>query len=306
MKPTFKILVTSQKGGVGKSTLSANLAAYFQSAGSKVTLLDFDTHGSSSSWLSHSPDLGVEVWHRILPLNQGSNRPFMDARMHLRRAASISEVVVCDLTWTDSVSSELMCEYDLVIVPTSVSDIELAATAEFLERHSWVFERSNRTSPILLLTPMRVQLSQLMGDVFSIQRFPISFLLAPPVLESQAVRDLFQRGYLKDLSDACGESFNEFCKAVCSIRNMLSDSKDNVFQSAERQFVGALQKQKLRSDISVTRRKLIGQYSILDRYHLENMENEKFNTAKDLSHPLNVKRPGSFFPLKLPSFLNFY
>jgi cellulose biosynthesis protein BcsQ len=41
---TFKILVTSQKGGVGKSTVSANLAAYLRRQGQAVTLLDFDTH----------------------------------------------------------------------------------------------------------------------------------------------------------------------------------------------------------------------------------------------------------------------
>ena len=128
---TFKILVTSQKGGVGKSTVSANLAAFLRRQGKTVTLVDFDTHGSSSTWLTRAPNIGVVVQHHILPLDQGGNRPILDARLHLRRAASSSEVVICDLTWTDSIAGELMFEYDLVIVPTSVSEIELAATAGF-------------------------------------------------------------------------------------------------------------------------------------------------------------------------------
>ncbi len=219
---TFKILVTSQKGGVGKSTVSANLAAYLRRQGQSVTLLDFDTHGSSSTWMSRAPNIGVVVQHHLLPLDQGGNRPILDARLHLRRAASSSDVVVCDLTWTDSIAGELMFEYDLVIVPTSVSEIELAATAGFLSRHRWVFDSAIHTPPTLLVAPTRVQPEQLQSDVFSKQRFPVSFMLAPPILEAQSARDMFERGYLMDLQDACGRSFNEFGQSVGTARKMRS------------------------------------------------------------------------------------
>ena len=220
MMSTFKILVTSQKGGVGKSTVSANLAAYFRRQGQTVTLIDFDTHGSSSTWLTRAPNIGVVVQHHVLPLDQGGNRPILDARLHLRRAASSTEVVICDLTWTDSIAGELMFEYDLVIVPTSVSEIELAATAGFLSRHRWVFDSAIHTPPTLLVCPTRVQPEQLRSDVFSKTRFPVSFMLAPPVLEAQTAREMFERGYLMDLQDACGASFNEFGKAVLAAREM--------------------------------------------------------------------------------------
>lgn len=217
---TFKILVTSQKGGVGKSTVSANLAAYLRRQGQSVTLVDFDTHGSSSTWLNRAPNIGIVVQHQVLPLDQGGNRPILDARLHLRRAASSSDVVICDLTWTDSIAGELMFEYDLVIVPTSVSEIELAATAGFLSRHRWVFDSTIHTPPTLLVCPTRVHNEQMQSDIFSKQRFPVSFMLSPPVLESQSAREMFERGYLMDLPDACGRSFIEFGKAVCTTREM--------------------------------------------------------------------------------------
>lgn len=309
MGKTYKILVTSQKGGVGKSTLSANLAAYLQCAGAGVTLIDFDTHGSSSSWLSRSPSLGVDIQHRILPLNHGSNRAYMDARLHLRRASRISEIVICDLTWTDCIASDLMLEYDLVIVPTSVSDIELAATADFLNRHRWVFDSSTRTSPILLLTPMRVQISQLSSDVFSTRRFPISFILAPPVLESQTARDMFQCGYIKDLKDACGASFNAFCNAVCSVRNMQhasNDSKELVikasgFESFPNQEIG--QQYKWRNNLSIARNKLSNQYSVLERYRLEKRKIEEDNIAESLSNSSVPDQTEGLLSFKLPKFL---
>ena len=79
---SFKVLITSPKGGVGKSTISANLSAFLQSQGQTVTLLDFDHHGSSSHWLLRAPNLGVVIQHKPLPLDQGTNRSLLEARMH--------------------------------------------------------------------------------------------------------------------------------------------------------------------------------------------------------------------------------
>jgi CobQ/CobB/MinD/ParA nucleotide binding domain len=280
---TFKILVTSQKGGVGKSTVSANLAAYLRRQGKTVTLIDFDTHGSSSTWLTRAPNIGVVVQHQILPLDQGGNRPILDARLHLRRAASSSEVVVCDLTWTDSIAGELMFEYDLVIVPTSVSEIELAATAGFLSRHRWVFDSAIHTPPTLLVCPTRVQPEQLQSDVFSKQRFPVSFMLAPPVLEAQSAREMFERGYLMDLQDACGASFNEFGKSVCAAREM-RETAQGMRQTTNMRLTPPAMRAAGMSNAATTgvkRNNLLGnsatlssQYSILGRHRMQKVRPE--------------------------------
>jgi cellulose biosynthesis protein BcsQ len=281
---TFKILVTSQKGGVGKSTVSANLAAYLRRQGQTVTLIDFDTHGSSSTWLTRAPNIGVVVQHHILPLDQGGNRPILDARLHLRRAASSSEVVICDLTWTDSIAGELMFEYDLVIVPTSVSEIELAATAGFLSRHRWVFDSAIHTPPTLLVCPTRVQPEQLQCDVFSKQRFPVSFMLAPPVLEAQSAREMFERGYLMDLQDACGASFNEFGKSVCAAREM-RESAQGMRQTTNSRITAPSMRTSGMQNVaasSIKRNNLLSnsatlssQYSILGRHRMQKVRPEE-------------------------------
>ena len=191
----FKILVTSQKGGVGKSTLSANLVAYLsRSMNLAVTLIDWDPHGSSSNWLKQAPDVGAVIKHLALPVDQGGNRPIFEARLQMRRAASECDILVCDLTWSDSLAGELMFEFDMVLVPTSVSEIELAATSGFLNRNRWVFDSASERRPMLVVCPTRVLNEQLNSDVFTRQRFPVSFMLAPPILESQSARDLFERG----------------------------------------------------------------------------------------------------------------
>ena len=285
---TFKILVTSQKGGVGKSTVSANLAAYLRRQGKTVTLVDFDTHGSSSTWLTRAPNIGVVVQHHILPLDQGGNRPILDARLHLRRAASSSEVVICDLTWTDSIAGELMFEYDLVIVPTSVSEIELAATAGFLSRHRWVFDSAIHTPPTLLVCPTRVHHDQLRSDVFSKQRFPVSFMLAPPVLEAQTAREMFERGYLMDLQDPCGQSFIEFGKAVCAARDMRQTAQglgqtNRPLRANAPLRSGVLSNTRMntpppvaaRNNVLGTSTTLSNQYSILGRHRLQKIREDE-------------------------------
>ena len=65
----LKVLVVSQKGGVGKSTLSANFSAYCgRMLGKKTLLLDCDPHASASSWLKALKPENVEVKHHLLYL----------------------------------------------------------------------------------------------------------------------------------------------------------------------------------------------------------------------------------------------
>ena len=44
------VLVASSKGGVGKTTLSTNLAAHFAVDGKRTVLVDADRQGSSRHW----------------------------------------------------------------------------------------------------------------------------------------------------------------------------------------------------------------------------------------------------------------
>ncbi len=55
VKP-LKIVVLNPKGGSGKTTIATNLAAYFAQAGHRTVLLDFDSQGSSTRWLSKRPE----------------------------------------------------------------------------------------------------------------------------------------------------------------------------------------------------------------------------------------------------------
>jgi hypothetical protein len=130
---TLRILVVSQKGGVGKSTLSANLSVWFSEKAFKSTvLLDLDPHGSSSTWIREARSSGVVTEHHVLD-DFDARRWLINSRNIVRRQVNKAEVLICDLTWTAAMDPEVLYEFDLIVVPTSVSSIELSATIRFIE-----------------------------------------------------------------------------------------------------------------------------------------------------------------------------
>ncbi len=64
-----KIVVMSGKGGVGKSTVAANLAETFQKLGYKTGILDVDIHGPNipKLFVKEGEILGIEE-EKILPV----------------------------------------------------------------------------------------------------------------------------------------------------------------------------------------------------------------------------------------------
>jgi chromosome partitioning protein len=58
------VVVANPKGGVGKSTLSTNVAGYFASQGHRVMLGDADRQQSSALWLGLRPPMArpIQTW----------------------------------------------------------------------------------------------------------------------------------------------------------------------------------------------------------------------------------------------------
>ena len=116
------IVVANPKGGVGKSTLSTNIAGYFASRGRAVMLGDVDRQQSARTWLAlrppdRAPIRAWEVAHdAVVRPPKGTTHVVLDtpAGLHGKRL------------------DEVMKLADKVLIPLQPSIFDIHATHEFV------------------------------------------------------------------------------------------------------------------------------------------------------------------------------
>lgn len=215
MSKALKVLITSQKGGVGKSTVSANLAAYFSYiSGKKTTLIDFDHQATAGKWVRKAYPIGIDCQTVDLPNAKGSGIALLKAKEALRKANECREVIITDLTWNDVLPPDFMFEFDLVLVPSSLSRVELDSTLEFVNRFSVVFNSRLKKPPKLVIVPSRVDNLQTYESIFS-KSFNAGFFLSPPVMYSASANEFFGTEFFVMTSKKeVRENFLEFGRSI--------------------------------------------------------------------------------------------
>jgi chromosome partitioning protein len=127
--PSFKedfmpvVVIANPKGGVGKSTLSTQVAGYFAARGHTVMLGDADRQQSSRLWLGLRPSAArpIQTWEldveQIARPPKGTTHVVLDtpAGLHGRRFKDIMKLA------------------DKVLVPLQPSVFDIFATREFLD-----------------------------------------------------------------------------------------------------------------------------------------------------------------------------
>lgn len=138
------VLVANPKGGVGKTTLSTNIAGYWANRGRSVMLGDLDKQGSSNLWLSIRPSSAAPIaaWQtsgdgKVLQAPAGTTHAVLDspAGLHGKRLRAV------------------LRQAQKIVVPIQPSIFDIYATRDFL---SELAQQLGKRKNIIRLVGMRV------------------------------------------------------------------------------------------------------------------------------------------------------
>jgi chromosome partitioning protein len=120
------IAVVNQKGGVGKTTTSVNLAASFAAIGKKTLLIDLDPQGNASTGLGIGPELRRSNIYNLIIGRKGISSSIMFSNIaNLDIIASVVDLAAAELEIRDFAKREYILktaleqiedEYDFVII----------------------------------------------------------------------------------------------------------------------------------------------------------------------------------------------
>ncbi|MDB5394176.1 MAG: plasmid partitioning protein ParA [Rhodospirillales bacterium] len=117
------VLIANSKGGCGKSTLSANLAAALALAGHEVMLADADRQKSATAWAKRRPETARSI--TIADWTKGPGEvPKKITRLVIDGPAALRK---------DGFEA-LVAEADLVVMPVLPSSFDQDASTAFLEK----------------------------------------------------------------------------------------------------------------------------------------------------------------------------
>lgn len=194
----MKVLVTNQKGGVGKSTIAANLAAYLAIQNNvRVNLIDFDRQSSSSKWISKAPDIGLSVYQANLTYQESGSFVLSEAKRLLNKFSSGCDISVSDLTWTYAISPEFMLEYDVILVPSATSKFEMASSEIFILEYIQKYLNPIKTlGQTILVVPSRVDQKFRPEQTFLNLQSVDNCALTPPIFLIPAIDDFIYEDFL--------------------------------------------------------------------------------------------------------------
>jgi len=122
-------LVINSKGGVGKTTITTNLASFFAVNDVKTTIMDYDPQESSLHWLRQRAPEAPPI-HGA----SGSSR-VSGLRSHARYVPADTRQLILDAPAGPSklLLQELLEKTDCILIPVAPSSIDIQATANFIK-----------------------------------------------------------------------------------------------------------------------------------------------------------------------------
>jgi chromosome partitioning protein len=144
------VSLVARKGGVGKTTLAANLAGEFASGGAEVRLLDADPQKSLSIWASMGSGF---LSSRVTAVASNNEKDFEDAVTTLQAQ---SDILIIDTPPGFAEPALFAAKAsELVLVPCGASPLDLAAARDAISLCRQIRKHRRTDEPAIGLVPSR-------------------------------------------------------------------------------------------------------------------------------------------------------
>ena len=161
------ITVAQQKGGAGKTTLTAHLAVAFKDAGKSVALVDIDPQQSLSNWYRLRQELYEDAGEGMVMSQIEGWR----TRAEVQKLARGFDIVLVDTPPHAETETRVAVRgADLVVVPVQPSPMDVWATVPVLkvaqkEGKQTLVVLNRVPARVTLTEPMLEEIKQLGGNV---------------------------------------------------------------------------------------------------------------------------------------------
>jgi len=204
------IAVAGRKGGVGKSTLTGNLAGEFAARGRSVLVLDADPQHSMMAWAEQGDGLLSRSVEKVSPSD--------DLRARARWAAKETDLVLIDTPpGQPEIAYQAALAADLVLLPCGPSPLDLFALKEALSLALKARAERRSKKPRVRFVPSRVVMSTNLGRGLASSLEKMGKKVLPPICQRVVLAEAVAHGltvaeYAPD--SAAHEEFRALAKAV--------------------------------------------------------------------------------------------
>jgi chromosome partitioning protein len=209
------IAISGRKGGIGKTTIAANLAAEMIAIGRAVTVFDADPQGSLTAWAG----LGNGVLATIVKAVDASNPARF--RAAVQEAANTVDRVIIDTPpgFTDpALLAGLLA--DLVLLPAGPSSLDIMAARDAIELGHQARKERGDGKPGLRLVPSKVNNTRLGSELPSSLR-ELGEQVLPPIGQRAAVAEAALTGLTVREFARTSQAAQEFTALAKAIERVL-------------------------------------------------------------------------------------
>jgi len=120
--------VLNQKGGVGKTTMSVNIAAELARRGDRVLLIDADSQGSSLDWAAARSNAGAEPIFTCIGLPRATIHKEI-----CRLSEDYDHVIIDGVPRHSDIAKSAIMASDLVVIPIQPSPFDVWSASDVVD-----------------------------------------------------------------------------------------------------------------------------------------------------------------------------